>query len=236
MNPELSSTAWDHGATRLAWIRHISLSAVGLVVWPATVVGLLYVLVVFLSKGFVPLFVPLLCYAFYRSIIQLHHVRSALNTVRVLQMYPWQVLHNAPRSLGDHPEAEVKGMWIEFPVPPGDTGGVPLVFAKHHRSLWWLRRIGGPRTRPELKAQLDTLWFAGDPRFLGVVAVPSRSGTTPRRLHFLYQPSAFDSRAARRHWTGVTPYDAERARRAGARVPDSAPDSPETPLLPGQAP
>ncbi|MGC0331662.1 hypothetical protein RKD23_004652 [Streptomyces sp. SAI-170] len=215
----------------------MALSAAGLLAWPASFVGLLYVLVVFLSPAFSPLFALLLCYSTYRSFVQLHHVGSALNAIRVLQTYPWRTLHDTARSLGDHPEAEAKGMWIEFPLPQGDTEtGVPLVFVKHYRSLWWLRRIGGPRTKPELKAQLDTLWFAGDPRFLGVVAVPAKNGASPRRLHFLYQPSAFDSRAARRHWEDVTPYDAERARRAGARLPESASDAPETPLLPGQAP
>jgi hypothetical protein len=213
----------------------MTLSALGLLIWPATVLGLLYVLVVFLSKGFVPLFVPLLCYAFYRSVIQLHHISSAFHAIRVLQTYPWRILQDAPRGLGDHPDAEVKGMWIEFPLPQGDTESrVPLVFVKHYGSMWWLKRIGGPRTKPGLKAQLDTLWFAGDPRFLGVVAVPSKNGNVPWRLHFLYQPSAFDSSAARRNWDGVTPYDAECARRAGARLPHSVQDAPENPLLPGQ--
>ncbi|GAB2443520.1 hypothetical protein GCM10027162_43380 [Streptomyces incanus] len=82
---------------------------------------------------------------------------------------------------------------------------------------------GGPRTKPALKAQLEPLWFAGDPRFLGVVAVSSRDGKAPRRLHFLYQPSAFDERAPRRSWEGADPADLERARRAGARFVDAVP-------------
>ncbi|MFD5567100.1 hypothetical protein [Streptomyces cadmiisoli] len=200
------------------------MTVVGLILWPATLLGLFYVLLVYFSPGFSFLFVPFMLYSFYRCVVQMHHFSAAFRIGQVLQHYPWQILRDMPRSLSQHPEAEVDGMWIEFPHPEGAAKKrVPLVFVKHHRSHWWLKRIGGPRTEPELKAQLDTLWFAGDPRFLGVVAVPAGDGASPRRLHFLYQPSAFDRTAAHRQETDATPADRERARRAGARFPEPAP-------------
>jgi hypothetical protein len=169
-------------------------------------------------------FMPYFIYGTYRSVVQVRILSSGLGVLRVLQLYPWIIIHSAPRSLDPHPGGETDDMWIEFPPPEGnEAGGIPLVFVKHYRSLWWLKRIGGPRTKPELKAQLDTLWFAGDPRFLGVVAVPSKNGDSPRRLHFLYQPSACAPAAARRHWENATFADLERARRAGARFVEPTP-------------
>ncbi|WP_261719342.1 hypothetical protein [Streptomyces sp. FZ201] len=164
------------------------------------------------------LFMPYFAYGFYRTILQLRHLPTTFRALRVLQHYPWQLLPNTPRGLDEHPDAEDGGIWIEFPDPSGrGRKGIPLTFVKHFRAYWWLRHIGGPRTKPELKAALEPLWFAGDPRFLGVVAVNGRHGAAPRRLHFLYRPSAFEPWAARPEWPGVTPDDIERARRAGAR-------------------
>ncbi|SBT91681.1 hypothetical protein GA0115233_103342 [Streptomyces sp. DI166] len=196
----------------------------GLVGWPATWIGLLYVLVVYLTPGFALLFAFPLCYAMYRTILQLRHLPTTIRTLRVLQHYPWQLLPNTPRGLDEHPHAEDGGIWIEFPDPSGrGRKGIPLTFVKHFRAYWWLRHIGGPRTKPDLKAALEPLWFAGDPRFLGVVAVTGRHGAAPRRLHFLYRPSAFEARATRPEWPDVTPADIERARRAGARYLPNVP-------------
>ncbi|MEV5999051.1 hypothetical protein AB0M25_07110 [Streptomyces griseomycini] len=189
----------------------------GLLGWPAIWFGMLYVLIGFLPRASVFLFALPLCYTFYRAAVQMRHVTLAFRVRSVIREYPWQVFIDVPRGIDEHPDAEGRGIWIEFPDPSGcSRKGVPLVFVKHYRAFWWLRRIGGPRTKPRLKAQLGTLWFAGDPRFLGVVAVPSCDGITPKRMHFLYQPSAFEEQAERRGWDGVEPSDLERARRAGA--------------------
>jgi len=223
VNPPDYRTAWDHLPTRRAWWGHMAMNVAGLVGWPAAWIGLLYVLVVFLSRGFAFLFALPLCYALYRAVIQLRYLPTAIHMLRVLQQYPWQLLSHTPRGLDEHPDAEDGGIWIEFPDPAGrGDKGIPLTFVKHHRAYWWLRHIGGPRTKPEVKAQLEPLWFAGDPRFLGVVAVTGRRGVAPRRLHFLYRPSAFEQRAVRRQWDDATPEDLERARRAGARFLASA--------------
>ncbi|WP_416237893.1 hypothetical protein [Streptomyces sp. NEAU-W12] len=195
--------------------------AFGLMGWPVAWFGMLYLLIVFLSQRFIPLFLLPLCYAFYRAALQFRQVAMLFRIRSVIREYPWQIILGIRRGIREHPEAEDKGIWIELPDPAGRSdAGIPLVFVKHHRAFWWLRRIGGPRTKPALKARLEPLWFAGDPRFLGVVAVSSRDGKAPRRLHFLYQPSAFDRRAPRRSWEGVELVDLERARRAGARFVD----------------
>lgn len=217
-------SAWDHPPTRRAWRRRGLMVILGLMGWPIAWFGMLYVLISFLSQRFIFLFLPPLCYAFYRSALQIFQVALLFRIRSVIREYSWHVLSKVRCGIDEHPEAEDKGIWIELPEPSSRSGaGIPLVFVKHHRAFWWLRRIGGPRTKPALKAQLEPLWFAGDPRFLGVVAVSSRDGKAPRRLHFLYQPSAFDEHAPRRSWEGVDPADLERARRAGARFVDAVP-------------
>lgn len=218
VNPTDYPTAWGHPLTRRAWVQHMAMNVAGLVGWIVAWFGQLYVLIVFLSRGFIFVFALTLLYAFYRAIIQLRYFPTAFHIRRVLQEYPWQMLYNVPRGIDEHPDAEDSSIWIELPDPTGRSEkGVPLTFVKHHRVSWWLRHIGGPRTKPERKAQLEPLWFAGDPRFLGVVAVSTRNGRAPRRLHFLYRPSAFDRGAVGRQWESVDAADLERARRAGAR-------------------
>lgn len=216
-------TAWDSRSTRRAWLLDLVASFVGLVAWVGGWVILLGVSV----NGpdwLVWVFVPYWVYGFYRVVTQLRLILVAFSVLRVLHEYSWRICHDTARGIDDHPDAEAPGIWIELPDPSSPSGaGIPLVFVKHHRAFWWLRRIGGPRTKPALKAQLEPLWFAGDPRFLGVVAVSSRDGKAPRRLHFLYQPSAFDEHAPRRSWEGADPADLERARRAGARFVDAVP-------------
>lgn len=157
----------------------MAMNVIGLIGWIATWFGLLYVLIVYLSQGFVFLFVLPLCYCVYRVLVQLRYFPTAFRMVRVLRTYPWQVLPGVPRGLDEHPEAEDAGIWVEIPNPTGHAKGVPLVFVKHHRAYWWMRRIGGPRTKPLLKAQLEPLWFAGDPRFLGVLAASAKGGDAP---------------------------------------------------------
>lgn len=189
---------------------------------------MLYALIAWSPRVLIVLFVLPLCYVLYRAVVQVQHVVHALRVQSVIREYAWKVFFNAPRGIDEHPDAEGLGIWIEFPLPSGGSEkGIPLTFVKHHRSFWWLRRIGGPRTKPELKRQLEPLLFAGDPRFLGVVAALSPHGR-PKRLHLLYQPSAFDENATRRAWADAHFADFERARRAGARfavaVPPVAPE------------
>ncbi|MEV0690888.1 hypothetical protein [Streptomyces sp. NPDC050388] len=217
------SPAWDAPSTRRSWLMSLVINVIELFGWAGAWVILLGISA-HGSDWIFWVLMPYFPYGLYRVVIQIRGFLVILNILRVLREYPWRIYHELARGIDDHPDAENSGIWIGFPDPVGGEGvEIPMTFVKHHRAFWWLRRIGGPRTKPALKAQLEPLWFAGDPRFLGVVAVSSKDGKTPKRLHFLYQPSAYDGRAPRRSWEGADPADLERARRAGARYVDASP-------------
>ncbi|GGN33319.1 hypothetical protein [Streptomyces fuscichromogenes] len=215
MNPTDHLTAWDHAPTRAAWARHMAMNAVGLIGWPAGWVVLIGIST-YTPNWFVWIFMPYFLYGFYRFFIQLTYFPAALGIRRVLRAYHWQIVDKVPSGLGRHPGARDDGIWFEFRNPSAPEEKIPLVFLKHHRSYWWLRRLDGPRTKPERRAQIEPLWFAGDPRFLGVVAAPGRGGQAPKRLHLLYQRPVFDSRCVREGW-GTDLGAVECAGRAGAR-------------------
>ncbi|MGA6220655.1 hypothetical protein ACPESV_10055 [Streptomyces umbrinus] len=223
MRPTDYSTAWDHPPTRRAWIQHMIMIVVRLVGWIAVWVGSLGVLVSFLSPGFTPLFVPLLGYATYRAVLQLAYFRPSTNIQRVLRQYPWQFLTDVPRGRNKHPQVQEDEMWFEIPNPEKPEEQIPLLFLANMRTFWWMRRFGTSRTKPELKTQIEPLWFAGDPRFIAVVAATSRRGEAPKRLHLLYQRTATGRRGIAPTDWNAGPAALERARRAGAHVPDPSP-------------
>ncbi|MGQ4389576.1 hypothetical protein [Streptomyces sp. SAS_270] len=165
-------------------------------------------------------FLPFLLYASFRAVLQISYFPWSIGIQQVLGQYPWQILDGVPRGLSKHPEVEDDEMWFEFANPESPEERVPLPFLSSMRTYWWMKRIGGPRTRVELKAEIEPLWFAGDPRFLAVVAAPGRRGNAPKRLHLLYQRPAKDRRVAPIDWN-ASPAALERARRAGARLPES---------------
>jgi len=217
-------TAWDHPPTRRAWAGHMAMNVLGLLGWIGGWVALLGIST-HTPNWVVWIFMPYFLYGAYRTVVQVRYFPLAFHMLRVLRTYPWQLFPDVSRGLDEHPDAENGGIWIELPNPGDCSKAIPLVFVKHHRAYWWMRRIGGPRTKPALKAQLEPLWFVGDPRFVAVVAAPGRGAAAPRRLHFLYQPSAFYKSAARRHWEDASPVDLELARRAGALLLDAVPRS-----------
>ncbi|MEU1128435.1 hypothetical protein ABZ383_00975 [Streptomyces sp. NPDC005900] len=196
------------------------MNAVGLVGWVGGWLALLGVST-YQPDWVALVFMPYFLYGFYRATVQLRYFPTAFRMRRILRTYPWQILTDVPRGVGSHPGAQDDGPWVELPNPADGAGPVPLVFISHLRSHWWLRHIGGPRTAPELKARLEPLWFAGDPRFLGVVAVSRRAGNAPRRLHFLYQPQALGKASPKQGWSAGSA-ELERARMAGARISDTA--------------
>jgi hypothetical protein len=206
-------------------MRHMAMNVVGLIAWPGVWVALLFVSnSTYPSNWILWIFIPYSLYGLYRFRVQFTYFPQAFRMRRVLRAYPWQFLEGVPSGLGKHSGARDDGMWFEFRNPADAEEKVPLVFIRHPRTYWWLRRLDGPRTRPRLRAQIEPLWFAGDPRFLAVVAAPGRGGRAPKRLHFLYQRPAVDIQCAPDSW-GATPDDLERARRAGARV-DTPPFTP----------
>lgn len=183
--------------------------------WIAAFPALLYVMVVLTSRAYVVLFAPALLYCLYRMVNQVGYFLWAFRMRRILRQYPWQILQEVPRSLFRHPEARDQGAWLEFRNPAVPEQKVPLVFIRRQRAHWWLKRIGHARTKPDLRSQIEPVWFAGDPRFLGVIAAPGSAGTQPKRLHVLFQRSVFDRRCAPESWQADS-VDIERARRAGA--------------------
>ncbi|MDQ0385608.1 hypothetical protein J2S54_002428 [Streptomyces sp. DSM 42143] len=189
------------------------MNIVGLIGWAGGWVLLLWVSTCtpnWVSWVFVPYFI----YGPYRVIIQLRYFPPAFVMLRVLRAYPWQILPNRPRGLTKRPEVEGRHYgWFEFPNPADPDQQLPLVFSHHLRTEWWSRRMA-PRAKPGLKADIETLWFAGDPRFIGLVAAPTRRGTAPRRLHVLEQRMHMRSGWRFADW-GATPDDIERGRRAG---------------------
>ncbi|GAA1921693.1 hypothetical protein GCM10009837_53760 [Streptomyces durmitorensis] len=220
MHPTDYPTAWDHPPTRNAWIWHMILIVARLIGWIAVWVGSLAVPVVFLSQGYFLFFLPLLLYATFRAVLQIGYFPWSLNMQRVLAQYPWQHLKDVPRGRNKHPDAQEDEMWYELPNPEKPGVQIPLLFMANMRTFWWMRRFGTNKTKPELKAQIEPLWFAGDPRFYAVIAAPGRRGAAPKRLHFLYQRPARPSwKAAPVGWD-ASPAALERARRAGAKVPD----------------
>ncbi|MGW3283328.1 hypothetical protein ACWDR3_01635 [Streptomyces sp. NPDC001002] len=192
----------------------MAMNVIGLVGWPASWIALLGVST-YTPDWVVWIFVPYFLYGFYRSVNQLTYFPWAFRMRRILRAYTWQILEGVPNGIGKYPGAQDDGIWFEFRNPADPDTKIPLVFIKHQRSYWWLRRMDGPRTKPERRAEIEPLWFAGDPRFLAVIAAPARGGKMPKRLHLLYQRPVFDRRSRPENW-GAASADIERAQRAGA--------------------
>ncbi|MFE9808096.1 hypothetical protein ACFYRN_05860 [Streptomyces sp. NPDC005227] len=192
------------------------MNSIGLAGWVVAFPGLLYVMVVLTSQAYVLIFIPFLLYSLYRAVTQLGYFGWAARIRSILQEYPWQVLEEVPRGLAKHPDVVEEAAWIEFRDPDYPDRKVPLCFLRHQRAHWWLKRIGNVRTKPGLKEEIEPLWFAGDPRFLGVIAASGPGTQEPKRLHVLYQRFVFDNRRTPDTWDAEV-VDMDRARRAGAR-------------------
>ncbi len=217
------STAWKHRATRRSWYRHMALNILSFFCWAGGWITLLDISLR-IPNWVVWVFMPYFLFAPYRMYLQIRgNIPLAFRMLKVLRVYPWQILHNVPRGLAKHPDVEDDRMWFEFTCPTDPREKIPLLFHNHLRSEWWSKRIGGPRTKEELKAQIEPIWLAGDPRFLTVVGAPSEDGNSPKRLQYLYQLSAMNPRFTYGGWT-VTQPDLERAHRAGSHIPSQQPD------------
>lgn len=216
MSPTDFPNAWQHPPTRRSWTLHIFMNVSGLLGWIAAWWALLYVLVMLLSPRFTFLFVLPLAYFAYRAVTQLRYFRPAFAMRRVLRNYPWQMLRDVQSGLTSHPDIPVKHYgWFAISNPMQPEHQLPLIFRQHLRTEWWHRRMA-PRAKRQLKAQINQIWFSGDPRFIGVIATATRDGARPRHLHVLEQCSAGDGQTLV-GW-GVTAEDVERARRVGVHV------------------
>jgi len=191
------------------------MNVVALVAWIALWFALLAVLSVFLEPGYAVFVAPFLLYSFYRAFLQLFVIGAVIRMRRVLRVYPWQLSHQPPHGLANRTDVVGKQFgWFEFPNPGKPEKLLTMVFAQHWGVGWWSRRMA-PRATSEHKAQIGSVWLAGDPRFIGVLAAPASDGTTPRRFRFLHQRTGSDGgRRTVADW-GATAEDVARGRRAG---------------------
>lgn len=216
-----NSTAWSHGPTRRAWTLHVCVAVSAGFLWVGCWV-LLLAISVYASDWVVWVCLPCFLYGPYRVAAQVKIVLTALSMRRVLRAYSWSVACDAPRGLTDRPEvAGGQFGWFEFPNPARTDQLLPLVFRSHLGTRWWARRMG-PGVESTLKGQIDSVWFAGDPRFIGVIAAPTRDGVAPRRLHLVEQRIDEDSGQRFSDWC-ATADDIERGRRAGVHPVGLAP-------------
>ncbi|MFB6843398.1 hypothetical protein ACFCXS_00790 [Streptomyces sp. NPDC056373] len=208
-HPTSSAEAWEHSATQSAWKKLFTSAVAGQVLWPAVCVGA-FVLMILAGRWSMWVMLPVAVYALYRSFLQRQYLVAAAQTRRLLKVYPWRS-HKTPASgIGQIPGAKLGDVWLAFPNPDQSDDVVHVILHGHARSAWWRRRLGRGYGS-EQTAQVAEIWFAGDPRFAGVIAVPG-----PKRLFLLYQLA--DSHASTDEWV-ASPEALELARRAGVRVP-----------------
>ncbi|MFJ6070323.1 hypothetical protein ACIQFU_05660 [Streptomyces sp. NPDC093065] len=191
----------------------MAMNVVGLFGWVGGWV-LLFGVSVYSADWIVWVFLPYFIYAPYRALTQLRYFPAALSMLRVLRTSRWQLMRGVPYGLTDRPDVAVRHYgWFEFPNPADPEQWLPMVFTRHLRLEWWSRRMA-PRAKPHLKAQIEDIWFAGDSRFIGVVAASSRGAKAPRRMHVIEQHMNFPHYGKRPNGWEVGPDGISRGRRA----------------------
>ncbi|MEU9123445.1 hypothetical protein AB0C96_26845 [Streptomyces sp. NPDC048506] len=192
-------TAWEDPATRHAWRRTALFRCAALLGWILGFFAWLFA-VVMTPAWLLVLWLPVLLVGIWYALLALMAAAALLGIRRVLRIYPWQVDIAEVRSK--------KNGSTQFVVPNPDRpektvglgyGGV-IGTGRH----FWVRAVKS--------GQLTAAWFAGDPRYVGVVATPG-----PRNLLRVAQREATDSRMSPRK-RGVSPEARALARAAGART------------------
>ncbi|MFI1501389.1 hypothetical protein [Streptomyces platensis] len=192
-------TAWEDPATRQAWRRTAMFRCAALLGsllgFPAWLFA-----VVLTPTWLLVLWLPVLCVGIWYALLAMVAVASLRGVRRVLRVYPWQV--------GIAEAGFKKNGSTQFVVPDPERPEKSVSLG--HGGMigtgqnFWVRAVKS--------GQITTTWFAGDPRYLGVVATPG-----PRNLLWLAQREATDSRMSPRK-RGVSPGARALARSAGARV------------------
>lgn len=205
--------AWEDGSTRRAWALHVTGAVTAGFVWVGCWV-LLLAISAYGSGWVVWVCLPYFLYGPYRVAAQVKIFLTALLMRRVLRAYCWSVVRDAPRGLTDRPEVSGSQFgWFEFRNPARPDQLLPLVFRSHLGTRWWAKRMD-QGAESSLRDQINPVWFAGDPRFIGVVAAPARKGVAARRLHLVEQRIEAGSGQCFSEWR-ATADDIERGRRAG---------------------
>ncbi|MHC5258078.1 hypothetical protein ACYSUO_09340 [Streptomyces sp. UC4497] len=199
MEMTVMKTAYEDPATRQGWRRTAVFRLCAFLLSLASFPVWLF-LVIMTSVWALVVFLPVLLVLLYVAMLNVVRLWEVMSLRRILRVYPWQSCRGAAGlanngttrfSLPD-PERPAR----DISVGHGDWLGSGFTF--------WVRAV---------KAEaVHEVWFAGDPRFLGVVAVPG-----PRRLVRVAQREALDGRMSARK-RGISPEARERAKAAGARV------------------
>ncbi|MHB9757760.1 hypothetical protein ACYBSK_25575 [Streptomyces sp. BYX5S] len=192
-------TAYEDPKTRQGW-RRTALFRLGAFLLSLVSFPIWLFLVIMTSVWALTVFLPILLVLLYVAMLNVVRLCEVMSLRRILRVYPWQSCHGAA-SLANNGTTRFQLADPERPeksvsVGHGDWLGSGFTF--------WVRAVKA-ETVPEV-------WFAGDPRFLGVVAVPG-----PRRLVRVAQREALDGQMSARK-RGVGPEARERAKAAGARV------------------
>ncbi|MBZ4020010.1 hypothetical protein CCS38_30585 [Streptomyces purpurogeneiscleroticus] len=170
----------------------------------------------------------------YGAYVQVGLFRRVFRLRRVLRTYPWQVFEGGlPHSVGKGGSGLGSRPWFKIPDPDDPGSEVSVSLDANRRTRWWLKRMS-PQAGPEAKGDIRTLWFAGDPRFRGILAVPGKRG--PRRM--LEVPWSVWLRSVE-HPGNASPEALTRALKAGVRLPElaiPAMESKRAPVVPAPAP
>ncbi|WP_420000666.1 hypothetical protein [Streptomyces boninensis] len=183
-----AATAWDDPATRrvirvrVARAAALQVLLLGLVLAPFVMPRS--------TPGWAAVLAPMvsLCavygsFALRRRMVLTSRMRS------LLKMYPW-------RPYRGEDIAASCGTGFAFPDPAphggGDGGRITVELSDVPGAIWWLERLdpSAPADlRADLRAELDDLWYAGDPRYAGVIALPG-----PYHPTNLFQPGSYGDR------------------------------------------
>ncbi len=230
----VGDTAWQHLGTRRAWVVDLAVRLLGVPL--GVVVGGVGVAVL-PGPGWVSAILIVLFFiaGVYGVCRQVYGVRRALRVRRVLRTYSWQVYEwGLPHSFGRRNSGLGGRPWFKLPDPENPGSSVPVYLDVNRRNRWWLERMA-PQAGREAKADIQRLWFAGDPRFRGVLAVPGGRG--PRRM--LEVPAGAGSRSRVAPPGNASPEALTRALEAGVRLPELAIPAVEAgraPVVPVAAP
>lgn len=173
----LEPVAWDQQGTRTAWTVWVIQHSAKTFGWLAAPVALLY-LTLLLPRWFafvVPILFAFLMYCLVNSLMRL---RYAVRMYRVLHTYPWRQQFDAVKVQ--------KGRYAVFVLPDPDR---PEKTASPKEGGLFFKRWD----RVVRKGFKGELWYAGDPRFVVVIAKPGL-----KSLSCAQQPTAFDRRTSPR--------------------------------------
>ncbi|WP_346094690.1 hypothetical protein [Streptomyces olivaceiscleroticus] len=161
---------------------------------------------------------------------QVPRIKRSFRLRRILRTYPWQVFEKGlPYSFGRRHSVHGEGPRFKVPDPDDPKTSVTVRLDVNRRTRWWTERMSS-KAGDEAKAEIRTLWFVGDPRFRGILAVPGKRG--PQRMLELPAEGS-------RYLAGASPEALIRAGKAGVRLPELAipvRESGRTAVVPAPAP